>query len=354
MISLASLVVLASAYDGVPHGIINVGFVTCPQQQMIVVERLGKFNRMLSPGLHFTAPYPIEAMRLHDLRERPYHLEKTPAITRDNVDLVLDGVVYLRIVDVYKANYAVADPIEAMLILAQTTVRSKIGEMTLDETFKNREELNAHVIAELMAKGQEWGVMVTRYEVKDIDPPQEIMRAMKAEAEAERRKRATILESEGFRQAQINKAEGEKASRVLDSEAERQQMINQAEGRASAVRAAAQADSDRAVLHAKAKARGINIVARALERREAGGHGVAAVRLALASEYVKAFGEIARGASSTLVVPADAASVPSMIAQAMAALGIEGGAKKALGAPAQDNGSVEEASEAADADDEAA
>lgn len=344
MISAIGPLVLASAYDGVPHGIINMGVVTCPQQQVIVVERLGRFNRMLSPGLHFTMPYPVESLRLHDLRERPYHLEKTPAITRDNVDLVLDGVVYLRIVDVYKANYAVADPIEAMLILAQTTVRSKIGEMTLDETFKNREELNAHVIAELMAKGQEWGIVCTRYEVKDIDPPPEIMRAMKAEAEAERRKRATILESEGFRQAQINKAEGEKASRVLDSEAERQQMINQAEGRANAVRAAAQADNDRAVLQAKAKARGIQIVARALERREE--HSASAVRLALASEYVKAFGEIARGASSTLVVPADAASVPSMVAQAMAALGIEGGAKKALGLPSPDTKPGDEESEA--------
>lgn len=208
------------AYDGAPRSVLNVGVVTCPQQKVMVVERLGRFSRMLPPGLHFCMPYPINSLRVHDLRERPYHLAKTPAITRDNVDLVLDGVVYLRIVDVYKANYAVANPIEAMLILAQTTVRSKIGEMTLDQTFKNREELNAHVVSELRRVGEEWGIVCTRYEVKDIDPPQEIMRAMKAEAEAERRKRATILESEGFRQAAVNKAEGEKSARVLDSEAE--------------------------------------------------------------------------------------------------------------------------------------
>lgn len=314
------LLPLVLAYgDGGPRGVLNVGLVTCSQQEVMVVERLGKFSRMLPPGLHLCVPYPIESIRVHSLRERPYHLAKTPAITRDNVDLVLDGVVYLRIVDVYKANYAVADPIEAMLILAQTTVRSKIGEMTLDQTFKNREELNAHVVSELRRVGEEWGIVCTRYEVKDIDPPQEIMRAMKAEAEAERRKRATILESEGFRQAQINKAEGEKSARVLDSEAERQQMINLAEGKASAVRAAATAEQDRSVLQAEAKAQAIGIVARALQEQPQ--HGEMAVRLSLASEYVRAFGKLGGSAASTLVVPADAASVPSMVTQALAALG---------------------------------
>ena len=121
------------AHNGGPHGLMNVGVITVPQQQVVVVERLGKFHKMLPAGLHFCMPYPIDHMRMHDLRERPYHLEKTPGITRDNVDLIMDGVVYLRIVDAYRANYAISDPIEAMLILAQTTVRSKIGEMTLDQ-----------------------------------------------------------------------------------------------------------------------------------------------------------------------------------------------------------------------------
>ena len=152
-----SLLPLVLAYgDGGPRGVLNFGLVTCSQQEVMVVERLGKFSRMLPPGLHLCAPYPIESIRVHSLRERPHHLAKTPAITRDNVDLVLDGVVYLRIVDVYKANYAVADPIEAMLILAQTTVRSKIGEMTLDQTFKNREDLNQHVVSVLAQAGREW------------------------------------------------------------------------------------------------------------------------------------------------------------------------------------------------------
>eukprot|EP00320_Phaeocystis_rex_P020799 CAMPEP_0119073820 /NCGR_PEP_ID=MMETSP1178-20130426/69140_1 /TAXON_ID=33656 /ORGANISM="unid sp, Strain CCMP2000" /LENGTH=341 /DNA_ID=CAMNT_0007055937 /DNA_START=69 /DNA_END=1094 /DNA_ORIENTATION=+ len=308
---------VAASHEGRSHGVMNIGVVTVPQQSMVVVERLGKFHRMLPAGLHFTMPYPIDHMRMHDLRERPYHLAKTPGITRDNVDLIMDGVVYLRIVDAYRANYAVSDPIEAMLILAQTTVRSKIGEMTLDQTFKNREELNAHVVNELRRVGAEWGIECTRYEVKDIDPPLEIMTAMKAEAEAERKKRAAILESEGVRQAQINRAEGEKQARVLDSEAERQQMCNLADGKASAVRAAAQAESERTLLQARAKAKSIRIVARSLELQPQ--HGENAVRLALASEYVRAFSKLAQG-SSTLVVPADAASIPSMISQAMSAL----------------------------------
>ena len=149
--ALLQLCSIAVAHTGGPHGVMNIGVVTVPQQQVVVVERLGKFHRMLPAGLHFSFPFPIDTMRMHDLRERPYHLAKTPAITRDNVDLIMDGVVYLRITDAYRANYNIADPIEAMIILAQTTVRSKIGEMTLDQTFKNREELNSHVVNELDA-----------------------------------------------------------------------------------------------------------------------------------------------------------------------------------------------------------
>ena len=149
--ALLQLCSIAVAHTGGPHGVMNIGVVTVPQQQVVVVERLGKFHRMLPPGMHFSFPFPIDTMRMHDLRERPYHLAKTPAITRDNVDLIMDGVVYLRITDAYRANYNIADPIEAMIILAQTTVRSKIGEMTLDQTFKNREELNSHVVNELGA-----------------------------------------------------------------------------------------------------------------------------------------------------------------------------------------------------------
>ena len=133
----------------------NVGIVTCPQQSCIIVERFGRYHRMLPPGLHFSMPWPLESMRQHELRERPYEVQRAPAITKDNVDLTIDAVVYLKVVDPYKANYAVDDPVTAMLILAQTTVRSRIGEMTLDQTFKNREELNAHVVAVLAQAGHE-------------------------------------------------------------------------------------------------------------------------------------------------------------------------------------------------------
>ena len=290
------------------------------------------------------------------LRERPYEVQRAPAITKDNVDLTLDAVVYLRIVDPYKANYAVDNPITAMLILAQTTVRSRIGEMTLDETFKNREALNAHVVAVLAQAGQEWGVVCTRYEVKDIDPPATIMQAMKAEAEAERKKRAVILESEGCaqhravritepcdgcgvrmrihlclrsvgadasvsvplhadRQAQINRAEGEKAAAVLASEAQRDSVINVAAGDADAARSAFSAETERVVAAARAKATATEAVAAALALE----HADSAARYALASEYVDAFGKIG-GRSTTLLVPADASNVAGLVAQAMAAV----------------------------------
>ena len=183
------------------------------------MERFGRFSKMLEPGLHFLWPWPINSMKAVPLRERPYEVQRAPAITKDNVDLTIDAVVYLRIVDPYRAMYAIDDPITAMLILAQTTVRSRIGEMTLDQTFKNREELNAHVVSILAAAGDAWGIVCTRYEVKDIDPPKSIIDAMKAEAEAERKKRAIILESEGFRQASSNRAEGEKCAAVRRADA---------------------------------------------------------------------------------------------------------------------------------------
>ena len=300
---------------------------------------------------------------MYELRERPYNVKRVPAITADNVDMYLDAVVYLKIVDPYKACYGVDDAVKAMLILAQTTVRSRVGEMTLDQTFKNREEINAHIVSALDRAGSEWGIDCTRFEgapsagldactphalvslstspcshviphtsaprpvlispglaptrlpaVRDIEPPESMMEAMKAEAEAERKKRAVILESEGFRQAQINRAEGEKASAVLASEAARESAINHAHGDADAVRAAATAEAEKMVALARAKAQAVREVAESLQQRG----GEEAARLGLASEYVEAFGQLG-GRSSTLVVPADAANVPSVLGQAMAA-----------------------------------
>ena len=309
------LVLCAPLLAAASHGVLNCGMVTCPQQSSMIVERFGKYHRMLTPGLHFTWPWPLESLRRHELRERPYEVQRAPAITKDNVDLVLDAVVYLRVVDPYRANYAVDDPVTAMLILAQTTVRSRIGEMTLDQTFKNREELNAHVVSVLAQAGSEWGVVCTRYEVKDIDPPQSIMNAMKAEAEAERKKRAVILESEGVRQAAINRAEGEKAAAVLASEAQAAAAVNIAQGDAGAVREAAAAEAEQMLAMAKAKAAATEAVAEALKREG----GDDAARFALASEYVKAFAQLG-GRSSTLVVPQDAASVGSVVTAALAAV----------------------------------
>ena len=296
------------------RSVLNCGIVTCPQQNVIVVEKFGKFHDMLEPGLHLAYPWPIKSMRMLELRERPYNMQGVPAITRDNVDMTLDGVVYLKIVDPYKASYAVDDPVRAMLILAQTTVRSRIGEMTLDQTFKNREELNAHVVAALDRAGREWGIDCTRFEVKDIEPPKSIMQAMKAEAEAERKKRAMILDSEAVRQADINRAEGEKAAAVLASEAAAAAKVNIAHGDADALRAETAAEAEKMATLAQAKAQSVAAVAAALQ----GERGGEAAKLALASEYVAAFGQLG-GRSSTLVVPADAANVPAIVGQALKA-----------------------------------
>lgn len=305
-----------AAIDASTRGVLNCGLVVCPERSTIIVERFGKYHRMLPPGLHLSWPWPFESMQEIGMREAPYHVSRQPAITRDNVDIVIDGVVYMRIVDPYQAHYAVAEPVESMLILAQTTVRSKIGEMTLDQTFKNRDELNAHVVETLRRVGDDWGIVVTRFEVKDIDPPESIVNAMKAEAEAERRKRATVLESEGYREAQVNKAEGEKTSIVLGSEAEREATVNIAKGNADAARVAAQAAADARVMEAEAEARANAAMGAALQSAE----GKAAAQLKLADNYVSAFAGLGQR-SSTLLLPANAADVPSMVAQAMAAFG---------------------------------
>ena len=309
-LTLAALLLPAcAAADAMSRGAWNFGMITVPQNSVCVVEQLGRFDSILQQGLHFCYPWPISALRLIEMRERPFEVQRVPAITRDNVDMFLDAVVYLRIVDPYKAMYAVSDPVMAMLILAQTTLRSKIGEMTLDETFKHRTELNAHIVSELDRVGKDWGIDCTRFEVRDIEPPASIMQAMKAEAEAERKKRAVILESEGVRQAAINRAEGDKRAAVLASEAQRETTVNVALGEADAARAAAQAKAD-----------ATEEVARAL--RSNGGEEAA--RLGLASEYVAAFGELGRR-SSTLVVPTDVASVSGVVGSALAAFETIGG-----------------------------
>ncbi|KAL3931626.1 MAG: hypothetical protein SGPRY_001042 [Prymnesium sp.] len=242
---LATIACLAASTRGV-FNCVRRCHASAAEAYLLTLTATRRAWWMLQPGVHFGLPWPLETMTEIELRETSYHLPKQPAITRDNVDMEIDGVVYLRVIDPYKARVSASPPSQA----------TRFTDLTLDQTFKNREELNAHVVEALRRVGQEWGLIVTRVipSVKDIDPPDSIMDAMKAEAEAERRKRALVLESEGRRQAAINHAEGDKSSTVLRSEARKLAMINLSEGKASAALLAAKAAADSRQKEAEAEA----------------------------------------------------------------------------------------------------
>jgi len=224
------------------------------------------------------------------------------AITKDNVSITIDGILYVRVTDPYKASYGIDDPHYAVTQLAQTTMRSELGKISLDRTFQERDTLNSNIVASINAASEPWGIQCMRYEIRDIVPPKAVRAAMELEAEAERRKRAAILDSEGDRQSTVNAAEGDKTSAILRSEANRQERINLAEAEARATE-----------LAAEASAAAIERIAASL--RTAGGADAVAMRLA--EQYIRAFGAMAKH-SNTLVVPANAADAASMVASALA------------------------------------
>jgi regulator of protease activity HflC (stomatin/prohibitin superfamily) len=190
-----------------------------PQQSVWIVEKLGKYDRTLEPGLNFLIPYIETVSYKHSLKEYAMEVQEQTAITRDNVTLLLDGIIYLKITDPVHASYGVANPVFAVTQLAQTTMRSEIGKLTMDATFEERERLNANIVTAINAAAQSWGIQCMRYEIKNISPPASILKSMEMQVSAERQKRAVILESEGKRQSQINVSEGEKQQVVLKSEA---------------------------------------------------------------------------------------------------------------------------------------
>ncbi len=219
--------------------LIKGAVVFVPQNMAYVVERFGKYNKTMEAGLNILVPFIDRIAYRRTLKEQASDVPSQSAITKDNISLVVDGVLYLKVLDPYKASYGVDDYIYAVTQLAQTTMRSEIGQMDLDKTFEERDSLNVNIVAAINEAASPWGVQVLRYEIKDIEPPRSVLDAMERQMKAEREKRAVILESEGQRQSAINVAEGEKQAQVLNAEADKTEQILNAEGEAQAILAAA-------------------------------------------------------------------------------------------------------------------
>jgi regulator of protease activity HflC (stomatin/prohibitin superfamily) len=272
-----------------------------PQQSAYVVENLGRYSRTIHAGFHILIPFVERIAYKHNLKELAIDIPEQICITKDNVQVGVDGVLYLQVLDAGKASYGITDYRFAITQLAQTTLRSEIGKIELDRTFEERATINANVVSELDKASAPWGVKVLRYEIKNINPPKDVLQAMEKQMRAEREKRAVVLTSEGDRDAKINQAEGEKQRVIKESEANKQQQINEAQGQAAAILAVATATAE-----------GLRQVGDALSGRG----GVEAMQLRVAEEYMKQFGQLANEASSTLIVPANLSDISSMIALA--------------------------------------
>ena len=278
--------------------------VVVPQQSAYVVERLGKYSNTLDAGFHLLFPF-IDAIRYrHSLKETAVDIPEQVCITRDNVQVGVDGVLYLKVLNPERASYGINDYHFALSQLAQTTLRSEVGKIELDRTFEERTNINIQVVNELDKASESWGVKVLRYEIKNITPPRDVLNAMEKQMRAEREKRAVILTSEGERDAAINQAEGEKQQVIKASEAKKQQQINEAEGAAAAILAIAQATAE-----------GLRKVAETIQIPG----GQEAVQLRVAEQYITKFGELAK-TNNTLILPATVSDVGSMIALAMSAI----------------------------------
>lgn len=293
--------VLASAIGIVFFILVWKGVKIVPQQNAWIIERLGRFDKKLEPGLNFLIPLVDRVAYKHSLKEYAMDVQQQEAITRDNVTLIMDGVLYLRVVDPVQASYGVSEPIYAATQLAQTTMRSEIGKLTLDQSFEERERLNANIVNAINEAAQTWGIQCMRYEIKNITPPASVLKAMEMQVAADRQKRALILQSEGERQAKINIAEGEKQQVVLASEASMIDQGNRARGEAEAI-----------IAVADASAKGLELVADAI-RKEG---GTDAVSMKIAEQYIDAFRQLARTAT-TVLLPSNAGDTAGVVSQAL-------------------------------------
>lgn len=276
-----------------------------PQQESWILERLGKFQQPpLGPGLHIVTPF-IDVIRYkHSLKEIVLDIPAQTCITKDNVSVSIDGVLFFRVIDAAKASYGINDYVQAIVQLAQTTLRSEIGKIDLDKTFEEREKINAAVIIAIENATEPWGVKVLRYEIKSITPPKDVLDAMEKQMRAEREKRANILTSEADRDSKINRAEGLKQETIKASEAQRQKAINEAEGQATAILSVANATAE-----------GLRSVASAISSSG----GEQAARLKIAEEYVRQLGQVAYDARA-IIVPANVNDPSSVITTAMAVM----------------------------------
>uniref|UniRef100_A0A8C6P6R3 Stomatin-like protein 2, mitochondrial n=1 Tax=Nothobranchius furzeri TaxID=105023 RepID=A0A8C6P6R3_NOTFU len=284
----------------------NTVILFVPQQEAWVVERMGRFHRILEPGLNFLIPILDRIRYVQSLKEIVIDVPEQSAVSLvnvslNNVTLQIDGVLYLRILDPFKASYGVEDPEYAVTQLAQTTMRSELGKLTLDKVFRERESLNSNIVHSINQASDEWGIRCLRYEIKDIHVPPRVKESMQMQVEAERKKRATVLESEGTREAAINVAEGRKQAQILASEGEKAEQINKAAGEAQAVLA-----------KAEAKAKAIRMLSDALAEQ----NGNAAASLSVAEQYVSAFSNLAKS-SNTILLPSNTGDISGMVSQAM-------------------------------------
>lgn len=272
-----------------------------PQQEAWVVEKLGKFDSVLQPGLNILIPIIQRVAYKHTLKEQAMDVNAQTAISNDNVTLLIDGVLYVKIIDAKAASYGVSNLYYAITQLAQTTMRSEIGKLALDRTFEERDSLNAAIVIAINQAAIAWGIQCMRYEIKDIQPPKTVLQAMELQVAAERQKRAHILESEGLKQAKINHAEAEKAETVLNSEASYIDQVNRAKGEAEAIK-----------MVAEANANNIEVVAKAIQSKG----GSDAVSMKIAENYIHAFSLLAKTGNS-VIVPANLGDPAGAIAQAL-------------------------------------
>ncbi|MEQ9090808.1 MAG: stomatin-like protein [Balneola sp.] len=268
-------------------------FIIVEMREEVIQERLGKFKKNLKPGFHFLIPLMDRPAYRREMREQVLDVPSQTCITKDNIEVAVDGLVYIKVMDAHKASYGINNYQAASINLAQTTMRSEVGKITLDDTFSEREAMNENIVREIDKAAGPWGIKVLRYEIKNIRPSNEIVDTMEKQMEAEREKRAEITHSEGFRQARINESEGEQRSQILVSEGARQRRINEAKGKAKEIE-----------LIANATANGIQRIAEAMQKPG----GELAVRTKLVEQYIEQFGSILKN-SNVSVLPTETANL---------------------------------------------